>query len=34
LTTRIKAIGAVICERETDKARQRDAALLADSAAW
>jgi 3-(3-hydroxy-phenyl)propionate hydroxylase len=30
LTTRIKAIGAVICERDTDKARQRDAALLAE----
>ena len=29
LTARIKAIGAVICERDLDKARQRDAALLA-----
>jgi 3-(3-hydroxy-phenyl)propionate hydroxylase len=28
LTSRIKAIGAVICERDTAKARQRDAALL------
>ena len=30
LTTRIKAIGEVICERDTDKARHRDAALLAE----
>jgi 3-(3-hydroxy-phenyl)propionate hydroxylase len=28
LTSRIKAIGAVICERDTAAARQRDAALL------
>jgi 3-(3-hydroxy-phenyl)propionate hydroxylase len=31
LTSRIKAIGAVICERDIDKARARDAHLLADS---
>jgi 3-(3-hydroxy-phenyl)propionate hydroxylase len=30
LTGRIKAIGAVICERDVDKARARDAKLLAD----
>jgi 3-(3-hydroxy-phenyl)propionate hydroxylase len=30
LTTRIKAVGAVICERDVDKARARDAKLLAD----
>ena len=30
LTSRIKAIGAVICERDVDKARARDAKLLAD----
>ena len=30
LTSRIKAIGAVICERDVAKARQRDAKLLAD----
>jgi 3-(3-hydroxy-phenyl)propionate hydroxylase len=30
LTSRIKAIGAVICERDADKARARDAKLLAD----
>jgi 3-(3-hydroxy-phenyl)propionate hydroxylase len=28
LTSRIKAIGAVICERDVDKARERDAKLL------
>jgi 3-(3-hydroxy-phenyl)propionate hydroxylase len=28
LTTRIKEIGAVICERDADKARARDAALI------
>ena len=31
LTTRIKAIGAVICERDPAKARARDAKLLADA---
>lgn len=30
LTSRIKAIGAVICERDVAKARERDAKLLAD----
>jgi len=30
LTSRLKAIGAVICERDVDKARARDAKLLAD----
>lgn len=30
LTTRLKAIGAVICERDLAKARARDARLLAD----
>ena len=30
LTTRIKAVGAVICERDVAKARARDAKLLAD----
>jgi 3-(3-hydroxy-phenyl)propionate hydroxylase len=30
LTTRIKGVGAVICERDADKARARDAKLLAD----
>ena len=30
LTTRIKAVGAVICERDMAKARERDARLLAD----
>ena len=30
LTSRLKAIGAVICERDHDKARARDARLLAD----
>ena len=30
LTSRIKAVGAVICERDPVKARQRDARLLAD----
>lgn len=30
LTTRIKAIGAVICERDVERARARDAKLLAD----
>ena len=30
LTTRLKAIGSVICERDLDKARARDARLLAD----
>ena len=30
LTTRLKAIGAVICERDPAKARARDAQLLAD----
>ena len=30
LTTRLKAIGAVICERDLDRARARDARLLAD----
>lgn len=30
LTTRIKGVGAVICERDVDKARARDAKLLAD----
>lgn len=30
LTSRIKAIGAVICERDTAKARERDARLLAE----
>nr|WP_315236361.1 bifunctional 3-(3-hydroxy-phenyl)propionate/3-hydroxycinnamic acid hydroxylase [uncultured Albidiferax sp.] len=30
LTTRIKGIGAVICERDVAKARARDAALLAE----
>lgn len=30
LTTRIKAVGAVICERDPVKARERDARLLAD----
>ena len=30
LTCRIKALGAVICERDVAKARQRDAKLLAD----
>ena len=30
LTTRIKGVGAVICERDTTKARARDAKLLAD----
>ncbi len=30
LTTRIKAVGAVICERDPAKARARDAKLLAD----
>jgi 3-(3-hydroxy-phenyl)propionate hydroxylase len=29
LTTRLKAIGAVICERDAAKARERDAQLLA-----
>jgi len=31
LTSRIKGIGAVICERDPDRARQRDAKLLADA---
>jgi 3-(3-hydroxy-phenyl)propionate hydroxylase len=30
LTTRIKAVGAVICERDVAKARERDARLLAE----
>ena len=30
LTTRIKGVGAVICERNIDKARERDRKLLAD----
>ncbi|MES3003661.1 MAG: bifunctional 3-(3-hydroxy-phenyl)propionate/3-hydroxycinnamic acid hydroxylase [Pseudomonadota bacterium] len=30
LTSRIKAIGAVICERDSAKARERDAQMLAD----
>ncbi|MBR0567892.1 bifunctional 3-(3-hydroxy-phenyl)propionate/3-hydroxycinnamic acid hydroxylase [Azoarcus sp. L1K30] len=30
LTTRIKAVGAVICERDENKARDRDARLLAE----
>lgn len=30
LTATIKAIGAVICERDVDRARRRDAALLAE----
>ena len=30
LTARIKGVGAVICERDVDKARARDARLLAD----
>lgn len=30
LTTRIKGVGAVICERDVEKARARDAKLLAD----
>jgi 3-(3-hydroxy-phenyl)propionate hydroxylase len=30
LTSRIKAVGAVICERDADKARARDARLLAE----
>ncbi len=30
LTSRIKAVGAVICERDVDKARERDARLLAE----
>jgi len=30
LTSRIKGVGAVICERDTDKARARDARLLAE----
>ncbi len=30
LTTRLKAIGAVICERDVEKARARDAKLLAE----
>ena len=30
LTTRLKAVGAVICERDLDKARERDDKLLAD----
>ncbi|HEX2545237.1 MAG TPA: bifunctional 3-(3-hydroxy-phenyl)propionate/3-hydroxycinnamic acid hydroxylase [Ramlibacter sp.] len=30
LTSRIKAVGAVICERDPDKARERDARLLAE----
>ena len=30
LTTRIKSIGAVICERDVDRARARDARLLAE----
>jgi 3-(3-hydroxy-phenyl)propionate hydroxylase len=30
LTSRIKHVGSVICERDTDKARARDANLLAD----
>ncbi len=30
LTTRIKAVGAVICERDVDRARARDAKMLAD----
>jgi 3-(3-hydroxy-phenyl)propionate hydroxylase len=30
LTSRIKGVGAVICERDADKARARDARLLAD----
>lgn len=31
LTSRIKGIGAVICERDLERARQRDAKLLADA---
>ncbi|MDZ4129424.1 MAG: FAD-dependent monooxygenase, partial [Hydrogenophaga sp.] len=31
LTSRIKGIGAVICERDPERARQRDAKLLADA---
>jgi 3-(3-hydroxy-phenyl)propionate hydroxylase len=31
LTTRIKAIGAVICERDVARARERDARLLAEA---
>jgi 3-(3-hydroxy-phenyl)propionate hydroxylase len=31
LTSRIKAVGAVICERDLAKARERDARLLAES---
>ncbi|MBL0421006.1 bifunctional 3-(3-hydroxy-phenyl)propionate/3-hydroxycinnamic acid hydroxylase [Ramlibacter sp. AW1] len=31
LTSRIKAVGAVICERDPAKARERDARLLAES---
>ncbi len=34
LTATIKAIGAVICERDVDRARQRDAALLAECDGW
>lgn len=30
LTSRIKAVGAVICERDVEKARERDARLLAE----
>jgi 3-(3-hydroxy-phenyl)propionate hydroxylase len=30
LTTRLKAVGAVICERDVAKARERDARLLAE----
>jgi 3-(3-hydroxy-phenyl)propionate hydroxylase len=32
LTSRIKGVGAVICERDIDKARARDARLLAECA--
>lgn len=31
LTSRIKQVGAVICERDTDRARERDRRLLAES---
>ncbi|MEN9891092.1 MAG: hypothetical protein RLY78_1387 [Pseudomonadota bacterium] len=31
LTTRIKAVGAVICERDVERARARDARLLAEA---
>ncbi|MDT9086445.1 FAD-dependent monooxygenase, partial [Escherichia coli] len=31
LTSRIKQVGAVICERDTDRARERDRRLLAEA---